>query len=93
MCCLFVGGAWKIFCLYILKAHGLRSMGLLCCEVFIRSPTQRSGWAYMFSVCGRGFEDFLFVGGLICFLFVGGALKISLNPSAPNASKGNTLDE
>jgi len=22
------GGAWKIFCLYILKAHGLRSMGL-----------------------------------------------------------------
>ena len=67
MCCLFVGGAWKIFCLYILKAHGLRSMGLLCCEVFIRSPTQRSGWAWKidvgglvcFLLVGRGFEDFL----------------------------------
>ena len=43
------------------KAHGLRSMGLLCCEG-IRSPTQRSGWAwkidvgwaYVFSVCGAG---------------------------------------
>ena len=46
MCCLFVGGAWKIFCLYILKAHGLRSMGLLCCGVFIKRPTQRSGWAW-----------------------------------------------
>jgi len=53
------GGAWKIFCLYILKAHGLRSMGLLCCEG-IRRPTQRSGWAWKIDV-GRGLEDFLFI--------------------------------
>ena len=49
-----VGGAWKIFCLYILKAHGLRSMGLLCCGVFIKRPTQRSGWAWKIDVGGLG---------------------------------------
>ena len=27
-------------------------------EDIFRSPTQRSGWAYMFSVCGAGLEDF-----------------------------------
>jgi len=36
-----VGGLGRLS----VKAHGLRSMGLLCCDVFIRRPTQRSGWA------------------------------------------------
>ena len=54
ICFLFVGGGLEDFCLFILKAHGLRSMGLCA---------------------------------------VGGVLKISLNPSAPNTSEGNTLDE
>ena len=53
------GGARKIICVYILKAHGLRSMGLGAVRLFIRRPTQHSEWAYMFSVCGGELEEIL----------------------------------
>ena len=42
-------------------------MGLLCCEVFIRSPTQRSGWACMFSVKAHGLRS---MGLLCCEVFI-----------------------
>ena len=53
----------------------LTEFGALREDIF-RSPTQRSGWAYLFSVCGAGLEDFcLFIlkahglrsMGLFCF--------------------------